>query len=375
MAITIVANAKRTNLAGCVFRTYDFQNIQLNFYDDKHCECLQFFSLPLPHEKGLKIDTLLYKVDGYKIIFSDLHKLANVNNAPSVCVDYNAVGFDASYVIKRDGKNLDDYGLTKCVYVRRPISRGVWANWDSSQYGYIACPDFMYIGERVLYLVKGQVNTLYVTKKAQPSRFCIKPRSCKDSPPFYTYYWNRDDEYHTNTYLWFHRERACLDTDSVKASLYGKRFICAPDTIEFSNDSVCVISQSFDIAISINDSVCNSVHFFSGSYRYSVDGANVLIYGWDRSMPDKADSLVYQNRVLYHACVTQFAAVAHRRNPSKVYIGAPDYHLSPTAEMKTRAFVQENVNVTDEQVGTTFQRVFMPLNFHSLVNDVFSDSR
>lgn len=82
-------------------------------------------------------------------------------------------------------------------------------------------------------------------------------------------------------------------------------------------------------------------------------------------MPEKADTLVYQDRVLYHACVTQFSDVLRAvAPPTGIIDGVPEKY-APTAKMETRAFVLENANVTDEQIGTTFLQVFMPTNFHS----------
>ncbi len=342
MAITADIHAKRQSLAGCVFRTFDFQNLVLNFYDDKHCECSQYFSLPLPNDSAVRVDTLRYKVSGDKVTLYNPHAVKDTDLVPTPCLDFFAVRFPTSYVIERDGEPLRDYSIVphSISAMVSPIVRGCWEDWKPDKSGYICMPDMpdiMFYNERTLYLTKGQVPTTNHTKRHTLRREPTLPLS------------NFWDKYETFGYKWFHRERASSDTDSTRANIIGQKYVCVPDTLMFVDDSICSISNS-------------SQH----THRYRVDGAYVLIYGWDKAMSDKADSLVYQDRVLYHACVTHFSnwsipitAPAAAGLSSTAFLG-----YTSTAKMETRAYVREDADVTDEQIGTTFLHVFLPLNFH-----------
>lgn len=319
--LALAGAAKRNSLAGCVFRNNDFHVVQLYFYDDKHCECTQYFNLPLPHDNGIRVDTLLYRTKGYELILKNPRILKGNSCAGEKCTDYLSLFFHPCYSVTRSWKKLKEYSFNPSRKSSlSPSSRGYWYRWPRQTIGIFELPDFLSMACYEFFLVEGATERTDVLEYTKGT-------------------WG---------YLWFSRERAVANTDSTRMAILGKRYVCFPDTLAFVSDSVCTIH-----------------HYSARSVRYQVDGANVLIYGWDALMPEKADTLVYQDRVLYHACVTQFSDVLRAvAPPTGIIDGVPEKY-APTAKMETRAFVLENANVTDEQIGTTFLQVFMPTNFHS----------
>ena len=142
----------------------------------------------------------------------------------------------------------------------------------------------------------------------------------------------------------------------TKKELINRQFIYSSDTLFFKGDSMCVVHGK-----SINR-IC----------RYVINGVNVLLYGLDISNPSKVDTLIYSNHVLFYSFVKQTKTEPDTMRSSKSFIGPNlpvEYHY-PTATMQTYAFVQANMTVTDEQIGTTFQSVYMPINFHGVTSQI-----
>lgn len=345
MVCTLPAFGKRNSLAGCTFRNYDFHVVELRFYDSNYCECRQWFDLPLPHDNGVRVDTLLYHTKGCQLILENPHVPEDEQRIGDQCIDYLSLNFVPSCSIIRDGRELKEYSIhTARPSSLRPSSRGYWYRWPRQSIGIFELPDFLNLACYEFYQIEGPKNRTHYQDNKPP----YPEWKCH----FEGFAYPCDEMLIKGTwgFLWFSRERVTANTDRTKTAILGKRFVCTPDSLIFDNDSVYVIHSTS-----------------ARTCRYQVDGANVLIYGLDMSVPEKADTLVYKDNVLYHACVTQ---TSNALRPIVQPTGIIDYipeKYAPTAQMATRAYVLESSDVTDEQIGNTFQRIFTPMNFHSFV--------
>lgn len=352
LLIPLFANAnKHQTLAGTVFQSFDIRFIQLKFFDDKHCEFRQHFNVPLPHDNYEIIDTLHYHVLGSKIYLGKWGRPITREITIEQIQDSLSLGGMFDDDIYRDGVALKQYTMAKDMLPASPrmfYSAG-WIRWDKKVVATMEFYDILTIPyvEQALYLVEGehQVKHEHYFKNIEYScmecKYMGRPFPCDDA----SYKIDR-------RYKWFTRERSLLPTDSTIAGVVHNRFRYQWETLDFKTDTTCTWRHN--------------AYNYQRTYRYSIDGPYVLIYGMDGNMPEKADSLVYGNKVLYHTCITQRSDHIDYTNV-KTLIG-PQYHAivsHPTAKMQTRAFVLEGEVVTDEQVGTTFLKTYTPINFHS----------
>lgn len=335
-------------LAGCKFCTYEIRALEFNFYDSVHCECTQYFRIPLPNDNYVVVDTLEYQIEGYKVIFINPSATAECETKEKKITDYYSLSFLFSTWIQRDGQVLDEYPIKtrSAEFHSFILGEAHWIEWGyRTEFCVLEYPKVMLLANAILYLVEGTPNMQIRQKDDVPSEFHCQFMGL-------TYPCGEAAAYRfLPEYKWFTRERLVLPTVFTKAEVTHRHFIHQYDTIFFENDSVC------KICVESSQRECS----------YDVDGANVLIFGLDVNCPSKADTLIYSDRVLYHACVTQTRMEPDSTYKTPFYIGPRRSieQLQPSAQMRTCAFVRDQELVSDEQIGTTFQRFYMPINFHA----------
>lgn len=359
----LAINTDVYTLAGCKFQSYDIHLVKLDFYDSTHCVCTQKIQLNLPNDNNsTKQDTLEYRIEGSNVIFINPRLSSEQNTEYKKITDYYSMLFHFSRYVVRDSTVLKNYPIT----ITSPISfkitscvadQAYWICWGYETIGRSDFQDVLFIRGTVCHLIEGTPKIVPHLKKEDLPQFECE---CKglEFPCYDVILYKKGPEY-----CWFTRARASILTDSTKNAITHRRFICNFDTLCFENDTLCRAYTKSD----------QQKHF------YRVDGANVLVYGMDPSRPTSADTLIYHDKVLYHACVEQKQAYPDADPPHspKIRIGPniPAEYRHPTAFMQTRAFVCENEHVTDEQIGTTFQHIYMPINFHYAVPPLTENSK
>lgn len=347
--------SSQESLEGSVYRTFDFRIIEMNFYDDTHCECTQSFYFPMPHEPICKVDTFVYRVEKSRLHLdvpsvSDTIKLQN-----TLCKDYLMYGFFFSRFVMRENKPLLQYPISP-VEVDRGIqaTKASWITWSLCAEGIFRYNDVLTMnGGLTLYRTAGAPY-----KYADNGEEEIDESICDE----YECAYPCDEELRFKmfeNYRWFSRPYATLSTEETLAGIVGKRYIYATDTIVFSDGMSCTFVQHDSLP-----RICT----------YHVDGSNILISGLEENMSGVVDTLVYDCNVIYHAFVTHFSNTVNQeavKGQKIVALRQPTaLELSPTARMETRAYICENEIVTDEQIGSFFQHTYMPLNFHSVNNTI-----
>lgn len=343
------------SLKGNVYRTFDFRIVEMNFYDDTLCVCTQSFYFPMPHEPMCKVDTFAYHVE-------NSHLYLEVPSAPNrtvsrqtLCADYLMYGFFFSRFVMRDGKPLLRYPISLLDIIgesRMQATKASWVEWTGNAEGVFRYEDILTMnGGLILYRTAGAPY-----KYADRSDEEIPESICEEYGCVFPC--NEELKYKLfEIYRWFSRPRAVLSTEETLTGIMNKRYIYATDTLLFRDDMSCVLVQ--------HDSLPKRC-------AYRVEGANVLISGLDENLSDVVDTLVYDNHVLYHGSVTQYANIVDREAAKgKMVVGFRQptaLELNPTADMSVRAFVLDGAEVSDEQIGKTFQSVYIPLNFHSKVS-------
>lgn len=348
LMLTAMHVFSQESLRGCIFRTYDFRIIQLSFYDDEHCACTQSFYFPMPGEPLNRTDTLLYHTDGYRLILENPAVPTDKPTEEKKCENYLMYGFGLSRFINRDGTALQDYPITPLNYINRKMAASVthWIDWGGIMTGTFESQDILSLFGRRILLYRVAGNTAVETSVITNS---ISEDICQS----FGYDFPCDEELtfrcHVE-YRWFTREESTLPTSETLSKIVGKKYIYLSDTI-FFRDHSCLVFTS--------DSLQRNC-------TYEVTGPYIIVHNMVEPTSAIADTLVYDNKVIYYSSVTQSSNVLDQTGVD-VAIGWPRptaLSLHPTAKMQTCAYTQENEAISDEQIGKTFQRLYMPINFH-----------
>lgn len=346
--------AARNSLAHCVFETTGFSVIRLNFYDSKHCECTQFIQFPLPSGETIRKDTLQYYISKDQVVLRNRSVDRNTETTREQCQDFYSLGFVTSNHIMRDSIHLLSYplvpkrssfGLSATV---ADIS-GFWYRWGYQTVGVLRSSSILRLSGilETFQLVSGvpmmPIRSLDDVKQEYYALTGVWP----DSIPIVT------EE--TPESKWFNRNivNGCSDTTALHVVNHTYKY--DKEELHFGNDTVYYYSA-----------LKRLLH----ACPYRIDGARVIVSDVDKV--GNADTLLYVDRVLYYAKVTQYYNVCKKKE-SNPLAHSTLLRQSPTAFMSVRAYVLDGADVSDEQIGKTFQSVYIPLNFHSKVSHLLKD--
>lgn len=332
-------SAQKIDMTGCVFEKRGFHTIRLEFVDGKYCELTQSFSIPYPNGFDVRKERFQYHYSKEHIVL--ISSVPGSNNAIwRECVhDFYALGFVFPNYIERDACLLEDYPL-------EPISPGISVTMAE------CCGYWYHIGKKVKCAMVSP-SIIYVpnlgllphTKGNLPQLPIMTfEKNIPDFPPELSSFKFGAE------YKWYERESVVVDSDVTMQDILYHEFIYAKDTLCFVDSALCVMRSPVNT---------------TRSYSYHVEGANVVIANELSSVG--ADTLVYKDMVLYSAIVTQTLN-------EQTYVEKPFYGIldcsrmthTPSAEVDIRAFVRKDAMVDDDQIGTTFQKIYFPINFHLL---------
>lgn len=333
----------RNSLEGCVFEQGGFKVVRLNFYDKKHCECSQYYKFPTLYDSCRK-DTFVYVFHSNHIVLKRLERQRN-ETVLERCQNFYSLGFIPTKYILRDGCNLWEYPISSwsmgAAYTVADAF-GLWYSWADRLRCIMRSSTMIEIeGFYQLKLVKGRPSVPVLTYEEQYLDFLSEVGGTID-----TMIITERPEY-----KWFCRRNAEGETSSTLRGVQGNKFVYARDTLFFDDENGCKYVSAEGI---------------SHNYLYEVDNANVILSEPVKS--EQTDTLIYLDNVLYHAEVTQVR--------DSVYVDKQTIRLSastqlakhPTAYMRVKAYVLADAVISDEQIGQTFQSIYMPINFHSLVS-------
>ena len=342
--------AARNSLAHCVFETTGFSVIRLNFYDSKHCECTQFIQFPLPSGETIRKDTLQYYISKDQVVLRNRSVDRNTETTREQCKDFYSLGFVTANHIMRDGVHLLSYPLvsTSVFPLATAADRyGFWYQWGFQTVGTLRSPSLLQLSG---------VAGIFQLVSGVP----IMPIFSDDLK----------QEYYSLTGVW--PDSISLVVETPESKWFNRNIVpgCSDTT------ALHVVNQTYKYDKEELHFGIDTVYYYSALKRllhtcpYRIDGARVIVSDVDKV--GNADTLLYVDRVLYYAKVTQFYRVCAQKE-SRIMSHSTLLRQSPTAFMSVRAYVLDGADVSDDQIGKTFQSVYIPLNFHSKVKPVIDD--